>query len=1137
VDARGLLERRLLASTVALTSGGRVGTGFFVAPDLVLTCAHVVGADGGRPRPILIEAGRDRAAERLTVVEGTWLTGESGGPDLVLLRAERDDHPYVLFSEVVEPGDELWGFGYPEGSYRTGEPVGFRYEGLSERADGARLLRVAHGQVRRGFSGSPVLNWRTGGICGLVRFRDMVYDSVVRLVPVSEIMAVYPQLATQRIDHNAWFEVLDDAQLKAGGWRAPGPRLRRYLEAAQRADRMHPYFHLLGEGVPPLTNVYLRQQASPQLTADNRVDAGELAVRHEGVQVIGGPGSGKSSLLRHITAMTAGSWLRCATGTFVPILVPAASLTRPMSMSEALAGGVHHELHTELDNRQLIEMFQQEPMPGVPWLVLVDGLDEVLDQQQRRWVLDVIERYREHPLYRFMVTSRQLGEHVFDKIYDPQRYPTYVIEPFDDEGLREFAARWFAALLAPAPAEVAARFMRRLEHNRLHGMAHIPLIATMMCVLFMEDPERDLPINRCQLYGSFIAWLSSKQRRSAEVRAKLCALASAGGAVAETAAGELLDRLPEVLRAIALQRQGIGALMPHVPAPIAEQVARWNNRWPPGTLGRAGWQQVVSEALRVNGLLVQRGNDFRFLHQTIEEYLAAAHLIEGSRRSIRKLLAPQRGAWPWSSLEVKVFVAALLADNETDISRILLRLLRRRHRLPNIFFVVELLRQGVSVAPRVRQRTMELLVELLDDLRVSRHDWRNIAASLIELDQDQALMVLSRVVDDSGAAHRDRLEAAQLLGRIDQRLAAAALDSLVTDSRTSGHDRFRAAQALSSVNQERAAAVFQRLAAVRDLKELRIEAALAVAAVHPPRGLTLLADIARDLEADGHLRLTAARALTARDAEHGMPLLVMLARSPQMTERLRVEAAHALAKLDTHMALPLYLSLANELQNGCLEAITSAGKIDLPSAISAAKIVVANREATVENRLGAASWIAEHDAQNGLKLLLELTADRAMGGQRVTAGIHAGKFDPAAAAKALADLSGASIKEPDRLAAATAILNLDFELGIEALSGLVAANVRPSTRLAAAHAVAARDRNKGAQLFLDLTKQGADDETRLEAGERLLKLNESNGRAALQRIAYDRSVRTDRRMHASQLAGIKPPADLVKPPKPKPEHK
>ena len=671
MDGRGLLEQRLRAATVALATGGRVGTGFFVAPDLVLTCAHVVTGDGEPPDVVSIEPGRDRPAERLTVVDGSFLPAPAGGPDLVLLRAERD-HPYVVLSAAVEPGDELWSFGYPEGSYRAGEPVWFRHEGLSERRDGAQLLRVAQGAVRRGFSGAPVLNWRTGAVCGLVRVRDTVHDSVARLVPAEVVLRAYPQLAAHGDGNGAWLGTMDDAQLRAAGRRVPGPRLRRYLDAARRADRMHPYFHLLGTGLPPLATVYLRQQASAQLMTHGRVDADELVLRHAGVQVIGGPGAGKSSLLRHITATAAKAWLRGATGGFVPILVPAASLTQWVSMAEALASGVHHELHTELDGRQLTEMFQHEPLPDVPWLVLVDGLDEILDQQLRSVVLNKIERYREESLFRFMLTSRQLGEHVFDKVYDPKRYPTYVIEPFTDDDLRDFAGRWFAALNAPAPAEMTMRFMNRLAHNKLRGLAHIPLIATMMCVLFMENPNGDLPINRCQLYGRFVAWLSSKQQRSAEVRANLRALASAGGGDAEAAVDELLNRLPDLLREVALERQGFGNLAPRVPVPIAERIARWDGHWPLRTLRRDAWHEIVCEALRVNGLLVQRGDDFRFLHQTVEEYLAAARLVECSRRRIRKILAPQR-AWPWSNLEVRMFVAAMLVDNGTDVSRMLMR--------------------------------------------------------------------------------------------------------------------------------------------------------------------------------------------------------------------------------------------------------------------------------------------------------------------------------------------------------------------------------------------------------------------------------------------------------------------------------
>src|SRR5437660_1788284 len=90
VTMRGALEKALRAATVPLSShGGVVGTGFAVAPDLVLTCAHVVCADGVPPTAVRAAATQYQPATTLTVVaDSVRLAGADGGLDLVLLRAQ-----------------------------------------------------------------------------------------------------------------------------------------------------------------------------------------------------------------------------------------------------------------------------------------------------------------------------------------------------------------------------------------------------------------------------------------------------------------------------------------------------------------------------------------------------------------------------------------------------------------------------------------------------------------------------------------------------------------------------------------------------------------------------------------------------------------------------------------------------------------------------------------------------------------------------------------------------------------------------------------------------------------------------------------------------------------------------------------
>jgi hypothetical protein len=161
---------------------GHVGTGFFVAPGLILTCAHVI---------------KDRQSGSIEV---SWngksypaqLTKYEPDPDLALLSIDLKEHPCVLLDEAATPFDSLYSYGYTD-SYPGGESATFSLEGRG--GDERGHLKFKSGQVRPGLSGAPLLNTRTGGVCGIVRWsRDRGTDLGGRAIPTTLVLRTFPEL-------------------------------------------------------------------------------------------------------------------------------------------------------------------------------------------------------------------------------------------------------------------------------------------------------------------------------------------------------------------------------------------------------------------------------------------------------------------------------------------------------------------------------------------------------------------------------------------------------------------------------------------------------------------------------------------------------------------------------------------------------------------------------------------------------------------------------------------------------------------------------------------------------------------------------------------------------------------------------
>jgi hypothetical protein len=185
------VEKRLQRCTVRLSVAGGQGTGFFVASRLLLTCAHVVKGAGSQLVDVYWqEQDRHYKAEIAKLIEEAHL-------DLALLRldTEMPNHPCVhLDQSVPDLGAPLYSYGYPK-SCPDGDSVTLEYEGESFKGN-SPLYKLKAGLVDFGFSGSALLNQRTGKVCGIVNLsRNPSIDIGGRAVPVKVIFAQFPELA------------------------------------------------------------------------------------------------------------------------------------------------------------------------------------------------------------------------------------------------------------------------------------------------------------------------------------------------------------------------------------------------------------------------------------------------------------------------------------------------------------------------------------------------------------------------------------------------------------------------------------------------------------------------------------------------------------------------------------------------------------------------------------------------------------------------------------------------------------------------------------------------------------------------------------------------------------------------------
>jgi hypothetical protein len=154
-------------STLRLTTKNGYGTGFFVAPGLVLTCYHIIkdAIDSGDQ----VQAVWNEQDYPLSIIHSFE------NPDIALLSISATKHPCLfLDQQEASVGQLLYAYGYPERD-KDGSCIAPVAEGMAEKG---RFLKLKEANVQNGFSGSPLLNTDTRKVCGMViRRRDRKHSS------------------------------------------------------------------------------------------------------------------------------------------------------------------------------------------------------------------------------------------------------------------------------------------------------------------------------------------------------------------------------------------------------------------------------------------------------------------------------------------------------------------------------------------------------------------------------------------------------------------------------------------------------------------------------------------------------------------------------------------------------------------------------------------------------------------------------------------------------------------------------------------------------------------------------------------------------------------------------------------------
>ncbi|MCK6620452.1 MAG: SUMF1/EgtB/PvdO family nonheme iron enzyme [Calditrichaceae bacterium] len=245
--------------------------------------------------------------------------------------------------------------------------------------------------------------------------------------------------------------------------------------------------------------------------------------------IIGEAGSGKTTLLQYYALKClhkGGFWELGFSEPVLPIYFP----LRELASQEAEPGLLPQYLAKWAQDRQVeipAENFYSW-LHERPTLLLLDGLDEISEVQQRKKACRWIDRARTGlKKAHFVVTSRETGYRKLEGIeLNPEGLLRADVRDFSPPQQKEFLDKWFrAAFLKEIPADAKDRktreerqlkraeqrardiidFLHREENRAVQQLAAVPMLLQIMAIIWKE--REFLPRSRRDLYDAALNYL------------------------------------------------------------------------------------------------------------------------------------------------------------------------------------------------------------------------------------------------------------------------------------------------------------------------------------------------------------------------------------------------------------------------------------------------------------------------------------------------------------------------------------------------------------------------------------------------------------------------------------------------------
>ncbi len=226
---------------------------------------------------------------------------------------------------------------------------------------------------------------------------------------------------------------------------------------------------------------------------EERVPGRRVVENHSKLIVLGKPGVGKTTFLKYLA-------IQCSLDEFQSDKVALFIILKDFAEAESQPGLLVYITQIlrpcGITDTQIVDLLKHGRA-----MILIDGLDEVREEDSCGVLQQVREFFDQFPTNKFVMTCRIAGRE-----YTFEHFTEVEIADFDAQQIATFATKWFA----PTSSIKGNRFIQKFKENEpIQELATNPLLLTLLCLIFEESADFPLS-NRSELYKEGLELLLKK---------------------------------------------------------------------------------------------------------------------------------------------------------------------------------------------------------------------------------------------------------------------------------------------------------------------------------------------------------------------------------------------------------------------------------------------------------------------------------------------------------------------------------------------------------------------------------------------------------------------------------------------------